>query len=123
MTASGTWVPPGPSKKIWGPSPATALSAGKWRRRASTSRFGMAAILAAAAPCRRRGALPGQGRPGTMPPEMDATLAPRATARDAQLAPWRAFLRAHARVARRLDEDLRSRHGLSLQEYETLLHL
>ncbi len=43
--------------------------------------------------------------------------------RDAQLAPWRAFLRAHARVERRLDEDLRSRHGLSLQEYETLLHL
>lgn len=43
--------------------------------------------------------------------------------RDVQLAPWRAFLRAHARVARRLDEDLRTRHGLSLQEYETLLHL
>lgn len=43
--------------------------------------------------------------------------------RDARLAPWRAFLRAHARVARRLDEDLRARHGLSLQEYETLLHL
>jgi DNA-binding MarR family transcriptional regulator len=43
--------------------------------------------------------------------------------RDAQLGPWRAFLRAHARVERRLDEDLRSRHGLSLQEYETLLHL
>ena len=47
----------------------------------------------------------------------------RPTRRDAQLAPWRAFLRAHARVERRLDEDLRSRHGLSLQEYETLLHL
>jgi DNA-binding MarR family transcriptional regulator len=48
---------------------------------------------------------------------------PRVTRRDAQLAPWRAFLRAHARVERRLDEDLRTRHGLSLQEYETLLHL
>ncbi len=48
---------------------------------------------------------------------------PRASRRDAALAPWRAFLRAHARVERRLDEDLRSRHGLSLQEYETLLHL
>jgi len=47
----------------------------------------------------------------------------RPTRRDAQMAPWRAFLRAHARVERRLDEDLRSRHGLSLQEYETLLHL
>ena len=43
--------------------------------------------------------------------------------RDQQLAPWRSFLRAHARVSRRLDEDLRNRHGLSLQEYETLLHL
>jgi DNA-binding MarR family transcriptional regulator len=43
--------------------------------------------------------------------------------RDLDLGPWRAFLRAHARVARRLDEDLRSRHSLSLQEYETLLHL
>src|SRR3970040_1265912 len=48
---------------------------------------------------------------------------PRPSRRDAQLAPWRAFLRAHARVERRLDEDLRTRHGLSLQEYETLLHL
>ena len=47
----------------------------------------------------------------------------RPARRDTQLAPWRAFLRAHARVERRLDEDLRSRHGLSLQEYETLLHL
>ncbi len=43
--------------------------------------------------------------------------------RDLDLGPWRAFLRAHARVARRLDDDLRSRHALSLQEYETLLHL
>ena len=48
---------------------------------------------------------------------------PHPTHRDMQLAPWRAFLRAHARVERRLDEDLRTRHGLSLQEYETLLHL
>ena len=39
------------------------------------------------------------------------------------LGPWRSFLHAHARLARQLDEDLRSRHSLSLQEYETLLHL
>ncbi|MEW5989933.1 MAG: MarR family winged helix-turn-helix transcriptional regulator [Chloroflexota bacterium] len=51
------------------------------------------------------------------------TTAPPSSRRDARLAPWRAFLRAHARVERRLDEDLRTRHGLSLQEYETLLHL
>src|SRR5262245_18026075 len=59
---------------------------------------------------------------------MDAATATDTTparnhARDTQLAPWRAFLRAHARVARRLDEDLRNGHGLSPQEYETLLHL
>jgi DNA-binding MarR family transcriptional regulator len=53
----------------------------------------------------------------------EASELSRPTRRDAQLAPWRAFLRAHARVERRLDDDLRSRHGLSLQEYETLLHL
>jgi DNA-binding MarR family transcriptional regulator len=52
-------------------------------------------------------------------PPAAASLAPR----DPRLAPWRAFLHAHARLARRLDEDLRSGHGLSLQEYETLLHL
>lgn len=53
----------------------------------------------------------------------DTVEAARPTRRDAKLAPWRSFLRAHARVERRLDEDLRARHGLSLQEYETLLHL
>ena len=39
------------------------------------------------------------------------------------LGPWRSFVHAHARLARRLDEDLRNRHALSLQEYETLLQL
>jgi DNA-binding MarR family transcriptional regulator len=45
------------------------------------------------------------------------------TARDPRLAPWRAFVRAHAEVSRRLDEDLRTEHGLSLQEYVALLIL
>jgi len=45
------------------------------------------------------------------------------TARDPRLAPWRAFVRAQAQVSRRLDEDLRSEHGLSLQEYVALLFL
>jgi hypothetical protein len=35
------------------------------------------------------------------------------TARDARLAPWRAFVTAQAHVSRRLDEDLRAEHGLS----------
>jgi DNA-binding MarR family transcriptional regulator len=45
------------------------------------------------------------------------------TARDPRLAPWRAFVRAQAQVSRRLDEDLRAEHGLSLQEYVALLFL
>jgi len=43
--------------------------------------------------------------------------------RDSRLAPWRAFVVAHARVWRRLDEDLRVEHHLSLPEYESLLLL
>jgi DNA-binding MarR family transcriptional regulator len=43
--------------------------------------------------------------------------------RDPRLGPWRAFLAAHARVWRRLDEDLRAEHALSLPEYEALLLL
>lgn len=45
------------------------------------------------------------------------------TPRDERLAPWRAFVRAQAHVSRRLDEDLRAEHGLSLQEYVALLFL
>ena len=40
-----------------------------------------------------------------------------------RLAPWRAFVRAQAHVSRRMDEDLRAEHGLSLQEYVALLIL
>ncbi len=43
------------------------------------------------------------------------------TARDPRLAPWRAFLLAHARVSRRLDEELRAEHDLSFAEYDALL--
>jgi DNA-binding MarR family transcriptional regulator len=42
---------------------------------------------------------------------------------DAALGPWRSFLRAHARLTRRLDEELRAVHGLSLAEYDALLQL
>lgn len=45
------------------------------------------------------------------------------TAHDPRLASWRAFLLAHARVSRRLDEELRLEHDLSIAEYETLLTL
>ena len=43
------------------------------------------------------------------------------TARDPRLGPWRNFLAAHALVTRRLDEELRAEHDLSLAEYDTLL--
>src|SRR6266576_788392 len=35
-------------------------------------------------------------------------------AKDPRLAPWRAFLLAHARVSRRLDEELRAEHDVLL---------
>ena len=41
--------------------------------------------------------------------------------RDPRLAPWRAFLLAHARISRRLDEELRAEHDLSFGEYDALL--
>src|SRR4249920_3774830 len=41
--------------------------------------------------------------------------------RDPRLAPWRAFLLAHARVSRRLDEELRAEHDVSFAEYDALL--
>ena len=47
----------------------------------------------------------------------------RLTADDPRLAPWRAFIEAHARVSRRLDEELRAEHDLSLAEYEALLSI
>jgi DNA-binding MarR family transcriptional regulator len=43
------------------------------------------------------------------------------SARDPRLAPWRAFLLAHARVSRLLDEELRAEHDLSFAEYDALL--
>ena len=41
--------------------------------------------------------------------------------RDPRLGPWRAFLLAHKRVSRRLDEELRAEHDLSFGEYDALL--
>src|SRR5262245_65443716 len=41
----------------------------------------------------------------------------------AELAPWRAFLHAHARITRRLDDELQAQHGLSLAEYDALLQI
>jgi DNA-binding MarR family transcriptional regulator len=53
---------------------------------------------------------------------MALTQSPRRlTAHDPRLSPWRAFLLAHARVSRRLDDELRAEHDLSFAEYDALL--
>src|SRR3954451_7396329 len=36
---------------------------------------------------------------------------------------WRTFLVAHARLTRRLDDELQATHGLSLAEYDALLQI
>lgn len=42
---------------------------------------------------------------------------------DARLNAWRSFLHAHARLTRRLDEELQAAHRLSLAEYDALIQL
>lgn len=61
--------------------------------------------------------------PSAQPQAAGDSNAPPLAARDPRLAPWRAFLVAYTQVARRLDEELRAEHGLSLQEYGALVHL
>ncbi|HEX5147781.1 MAG TPA: MarR family transcriptional regulator [Candidatus Limnocylindrales bacterium] len=53
----------------------------------------------------------------TVPGAVERPLEPR----DTRLAPWRAFLLAHARVVRRLDEELRAEHDLAIGEYDALV--
>ena len=53
----------------------------------------------------------------TVSPTVERPLEPR----DPRLAPWRAFLLAHTRVFRRLDEELRAEHDLTVGEYDALL--
>jgi DNA-binding MarR family transcriptional regulator len=55
----------------------------------------------------------------------DAAPVPHTAGRaaDPRLGAWRTFLHAHARLTRRLDEELRARHELSLAEYDALLQL
>lgn len=56
--------------------------------------------------------------------ESDAmATTPGRAADDGRLGAWRAFLHAHARLTRRLDEELQAAHQLSLAEYDALLHL
>jgi DNA-binding MarR family transcriptional regulator len=54
-----------------------------------------------------------------------ATPSPAASisASDPRLEAWRTMLHAQSHLVRRLDEDLRSAHGLSLAEYDALIQL
>ena len=52
-----------------------------------------------------------------------ATLATTPAPDDPRLGAWRSFLHAHARLLRRLDEELQAAHGLSLAEYDALVQL
>ena len=49
---------------------------------------------------------------------MNSTYAP-----PKQLEAWVSFLRAHAAITRQLNADLLAAHGLTLNDYEVLLHL
>jgi DNA-binding MarR family transcriptional regulator len=62
---------------------------------------------------------PGRYDPAMVAPESRHHIG----ADDERLSAWRAFLEAHARVSRRLDDELRANHGLSLAEYDALLQL
>ena len=52
-----------------------------------------------------------------------STLAPTPAPDDPRLGAWRSFLHAHARLLRRMDEELQGAHGLSLAEYDALMQL
>lgn len=60
---------------------------------------------------------------------MPSTVAPvpgaasSAVADEPGIGAWRTFLQSHARITRRLDEELQEAHGLSLAEYDALLQI
>jgi DNA-binding MarR family transcriptional regulator len=56
-------------------------------------------------------------------PVVAAAATPGIGAAEPRLDAWRAFLQAHARLFRRLDEELRAEHGISLAEYDALLQI
>jgi DNA-binding MarR family transcriptional regulator len=58
-----------------------------------------------------------------MPATGDRVHHTASTPADPRLRAWRSFLEAHARVSRRLDDEMRAEHGLSLAEYDALVQL
>jgi DNA-binding MarR family transcriptional regulator len=60
---------------------------------------------------------------GTVAPARSADAAHAVAPSDPRLDAWRSFVHAHARLTRRLDEELQAAHRLSLAEYDALLQL
>jgi DNA-binding MarR family transcriptional regulator len=50
-------------------------------------------------------------------------LEPRVASQTPEVQAWAKLLRAHAALTRRFSADLQSAHGLTLNDYEVLLHL
>ncbi len=71
--------------------------------------------------------MPSPSAPSRAASSHDAPTAASATlpvvADEPGIGAWRSFLTAHARVTRRLDEELQAAHGLSLAEYDALLQI
>jgi DNA-binding MarR family transcriptional regulator len=65
----------------------------------------------------------GVDRPVSASDTLGAAFGPPGTASDPRLATWRLMLLSFARLSRRLDEELRAEHDLSLPEYEALLRI
>jgi DNA-binding MarR family transcriptional regulator len=66
--------------------------------------------------------------PASITPTNQPTAARAGHVRSAAAEPpgieaWRSFLEAHARITRRLDDELQAAHGLSLAEYDALLQI
>jgi DNA-binding MarR family transcriptional regulator len=64
--------------------------------------------------------------PSASPPSAVAPTGPRPVSGisdEPGIGAWRTFLQAHARITRRLDEELQAAHGLSLAEYDALLQI
>jgi len=59
----------------------------------------------------------------TIPPQAAKRRSPDVPLDAAELAAWRGFLRAHARLLRELDAQLLGAHGLPVSSYEVLLFL
>ena len=62
-------------------------------------------------------AIPGPTVPASL------TRPHRVSLDDPSLLAWRSFLQAHARLTRRLDEELQANHRLSLAKYDALVQL